>query len=264
MAIPWLDNAASDGVNLFWRCAGAEEPFPRSLEQPLALALPVALVKLPRLRLRDVEYWLRVRGAPFSFNCKSRSMRGCLVAFAGNGVIFLDGADPVDEQRVSLAHEIAHFLVDYWFPRRRAVERYGPQILDAFDGKRPPTFAERLFGVIDGAMIGPQTDLLERNAADDSEKIWQVENRADRVAMALLAPPERVLDGLDLAAPEYSARLDLLVRTLGTGYALPAQAAKGYAAELLLAVGKGPSWVDSLRQAISQQNVELGKGSSEK
>ena len=93
-AARWLDNESQDAVDLFWRSAGAFEDFPRTLERPLALALPVALVKLPRLRLKDVEHWLKARSIPFSFNCQSRAMHGCLVAFAGQGVIFVDGADP--------------------------------------------------------------------------------------------------------------------------------------------------------------------------
>ncbi|HZQ09243.1 MAG TPA: ImmA/IrrE family metallo-endopeptidase [Anaerolineae bacterium] len=35
-------------------------------------------------------------------------------------MIFLDGSDPANEQRITVAHEIAHFLVDYQMPRARA------------------------------------------------------------------------------------------------------------------------------------------------
>lgn len=254
---PWLDSESQDAIDLFWLSAGASEDFPRTLERPLALALPVALVKLPHLRLKDVEHWLRARSVPFSFNCQSRAMRGCLVAFAGQGVIFVDGADHADEQRVSVAHEIAHFLVDYWVPRKRAVVRFGSQILEAFDGQRALTISERLAGILQGATLGVHTDLMERGPSSDFERTWRIESRADRLGMALLAPPDDVLSRLGSSAPDYRTRLAALCSILDSSYGLPAYVSCSYAAELLHSAGKGPSWTESLRHVIKQQNVEL-------
>jgi Zn-dependent peptidase ImmA (M78 family) len=39
------------------------------------------------------------------------------MARAGHGFISLDGSDADDERRFSLAHELAHFLLDYQDPR---------------------------------------------------------------------------------------------------------------------------------------------------
>ena len=249
-AARWLDNESQDAVDLFWRSAGAFEDFPRTLERPLALALPVALVKLPRLRLKDIEHWLKARSIPFSFNCQSRAMHGCLVAFAGQGVIFVDGADPADQQRVSMAHEVGHFLLDHLGPRQRAVVRFGPQILEAFDGRRALTMSERLTGVLQGAPLGVHTDLIERDTASDLERTWRIENRADRVAMALLAPPEDILKRFDNWVPDYSTRLGTLAGILQSSYGLPDYVSRGYAAELLHSCGKGPSWAESLRRVM--------------
>lgn len=246
----WLDNESQDAVDLFWRLTGAYEDFPRTLERPLALALPVALVKLPHLRLKDAEHWLRARSIPFFFNCQSRAMRGCLVAFAGQGVIFVDGADHADEQRVSVAHEVAHFLLDYWAPRQRAAVRFGPQILEAFDGQRSLTITERLSGVLQGAMLGVHTDLMERGTSSDLDRTWRIENRADRVAMALLAPPEDILSRVDHSARDYPTRLSALLGALHSSFGLPDYIARSYAAELLHSCDKGPSWAEALRRVI--------------
>lgn len=161
----WLDTESRDAVDFFWRSAGEQEEFPRSLERSLAFALPVALVKLPNLRLKNVEHWLKARSVPFSFSCESRAMRGCLVAFKGQGIVFIDGTDPQDEQRVSVAHEIAHFLLDYWIPRCRAANKHGPQILEAFDGLRPFTVNERLHSMLEGISTGVHTELLDRESS---------------------------------------------------------------------------------------------------
>lgn len=106
----WLDNASQEAVNLFWQRCGETENFPRTLERSIALALPLCLVKLARLKLNVIESWLARRRAPFQFNCQSRAVRGCLVAFGGQGLVFVDGADQVDEQRFTIAHTVTVLL----------------------------------------------------------------------------------------------------------------------------------------------------------
>ena len=108
----WLTSSEQEAVDLFWKLCGEKEPFPRNLERPLALALPVALIKLPQLKLKDIENWIKKHGLTFTFECDYRFVRGCLIAHAGQGILFIDGTDPIDEQRFTLAHEIAHFLID--------------------------------------------------------------------------------------------------------------------------------------------------------
>src|SRR5947207_13502027 len=110
----------------FWCRAGGPEPFPRSLESAVAWALPLAVVKLPRLGLRELREWLAERGIPFGINATDRRLRACVLARAGRGVIFLDGTDSEDELRLSLAHEVSHFACDYLDPRTRAMAVLGP------------------------------------------------------------------------------------------------------------------------------------------
>lgn len=241
----WLDNASQDTVNLFWQLCGEAEPFPRSLERPTALALPVALVKLPRLRLRDVESWLQRRRISFQFNCQSRVVRGCLIAFGGQGLIFVDGADPDDERRFTLAHEIAHFIVDYWQPRERAIRRFGDAITEVLDGLRQPSVNERLYALLVSTPVGLHTNWMERDEAD--AKVWDIEGRADRIALALLAPSDSVLSVADVSAPTFDQRQTAIVSILCQEFGLPTSVARSYGRSLLTAVGKGPSWIEAIR-----------------
>lgn len=242
----WIDSTGQDAVDLFWRLCGETEEFPRSLERPLALALPVALIKLPRLRLQDIESWMRRRGVVFAFGCRSRAARGCLIAQAGKGLLFVDGADPEDEQRFTVAHEIAHFLLDYWLPRAKVIEKFGPVVADVVDGLRPPTLTERVQAVLGSIHIGPYQSLMERGDSSERATVWDAENRADRLALALLAPPEAVLPLLDLTAGHYVRRLEAAKDALREHFGLPGQVAVAYGHALLAAAGKGPSWVESL------------------
>jgi hypothetical protein len=243
----WLTNECSDAVNLFWRLSGGMENFPRSLERSLALALPVALVKLPHLQLKSIEHWLRCRQVSYSFDCQSRYVRGCLVAYGGKGIIFVDGADPIEELRFSLAHEIAHFLMDYWLPRGKAFKNFGPSIVEVMDGHRNPTIEERIRSVIGGIRIGLHTDLLERGSDGPGlDAIWQIEDKADKVALALLADPEDVIQSVDLSASMFQQRKEAIVAALRSRFGLPDQVADVYGKELLIAFGKGPSWTETL------------------
>ena len=241
-----LDPQTQTTVNLFWRLAGEMEDFPRSLERCLALALPVALVKMPRLQLRGIESWFGRRGTPYLFGCGSRAVRGCLVARAGKGLLFVDGADPDDERRFTLAHEIAHFLVDYWQPRERVIEKLGPNLADVLDGLREPTLNERVHAMLGSIRIGPYQSLMERDEQANGTSIWNAENRADQVALGLLAPPEAVLPCVDLTLTPYSERSQLAMDVLQSQFGLPAPLAAEYGRTLLTSAGKGPSWVESL------------------
>jgi len=243
----WLTNECADAVALFWRSAGELEDYPRTLERALALALPVALVKLPHLQLNDIEVWLRRRWVSFSFDCQNRFVHGCLVAYGGKGIIFVDGGDPVDQLRFTLAHEIAHFLLDYWIPRQKAVQSLGQSITEVMDGQRSLSLDERVRSLLGSIPIGIHTDLLERDESGvDLNKTWKMEDQADKVALALLAPQEDVLQRTDITAATFELRSDLISAILKDEYGLPGAVAKVYGLELLSAVGKGRSWSETL------------------
>ena len=101
----------------FWAAAGGPTAPPRDLQGAISLALPVTTVTLPALALGRIERWLLARGIEHRFDSRDRRLRGCLVATGGYGFIFVDGADPEDERRFTLAHETAHFLLDYQVPQ---------------------------------------------------------------------------------------------------------------------------------------------------
>ncbi len=242
----WLTDEEQQIIDIFWDLAGEVEPFPRSLERTIALALPIAIIKMPRLALGSIETWLRSRQIKYSFKSESRFVRGCLISYGGKGFIFCDGTDPYDEIRFTIAHEVGHFLADYWYPRQKAVNKFGSGILDVFDGIRGPTVTERVHSVFEGTRIGIVSNLMDRN--DTRDFVWIVEDQADKIGFGLLAPPQDVLKGINFSQSQFFQRQELLSRKLIHSFGLPAFAAKTYSNVLLRYIGKGPSWVETLRE----------------
>jgi hypothetical protein len=243
----WLDNESQEIVDSFWKLVGEQEAFPRTLERSISLALPIALVKLPCLDLRSIENWLLRRNVQYLFDCENRTVRGCLVAFGGKGIVFVDGTDSLNELRFTVAHETAHFLIDYWQPRNKSSRKYGPSILEVFDGLREPSIDERVYSIINGTPIGLFTDMMERKSQNELNETWQVENQADKVALALLAPPEAVYKVVDSSRRSFTERKQDIESALISTFGLTESVASSYGADLLRLIGKGPSWAESLR-----------------
>jgi hypothetical protein len=126
---------------------------------------------------------------------------GCLVAYRGLGIAFVCGADPGDEQRLTVAHETSHFLRDYLLPREEIIRALGDGIVDVLDGKRPPTLAERTIAVLAHLRVGAHIHLLPRVDKDeDSDPVVSAaEDRADSLGLELIAPRESVLSLLRAA-----------------------------------------------------------------
>jgi len=222
----------------FWILAGEREPFPRSLEQPVLWSLPVAVFKLPRLGLDTVRAWLHARGVEVALpHVPQRMMRGFVLAQAGNGIIFVDANDPLEEQRFSFAHEVAHFLVDYLWLRQKALAVLGEAVQEVLDGLRPPTPAERLTSVLRAVPLGLYTHLLDRPTTGQvaSNQVADAEDRADGLALELLAPQGEVVRMLYAMAPQHHgpAAEDACSEILRTTFGLPAMAAASYARSIL-------------------------------
>lgn len=216
----------------FWQAAGIVESFPRALEQAISWAVPLAIVKLPRLGLSELRRWLLHKGVTLELGGADRPLRACLIARQGRGVVILDGTDAEDDRRFSLAHEVAHFMLDYVQPRERASQALGPGALEVLDGVRVPTVEERLAGVLKGVTLEVHVHLLERSAMGDVDQlnVLDSEDQADRLALELLAPRHVVLQRLEAAGVRWRdvSALGVAVAVLTADFGLPIGVADNY------------------------------------
>ncbi len=238
-----FDNKIVLWAEKFWNLAGKYEPFPRSLEAPISWALPLAIVKLPHLGIKEIYQWLRQRDIFVNFGMSRRSLKACLVARSGKGIIFLDGCDSGDEQRLSLAHEVAHFLKDYLYPREKVLSCFGEGIKDVLDGVRVPTPEERLKGIFNGVNIGTYTDFMERSSGGSIRRIdiLDAEDFADQLALELIAPHLSVISRLDSQGIRWKddSAFNTCLRILMDDFGLPRDVASKYA-NILIMVRRQP------------------------
>ena len=205
MSALWVHEVAAR----FWSDAGgATSGFPRDVGAAASWALPVVPVALPDLSIAVVNAWLAERGIEARLMLPNRSLRACMLVYEGNGVLFVDADDVEEERRFSLAHEVAHYLVEYVVPRERAQARLGDEILPVLDGHRAASRTEQIAALLGGVTLGLRLHLMERTPDGHMAErdVSVAERRADELAFELLAPFDAVRaavpDGADRAAVE--------------------------------------------------------------
>jgi hypothetical protein len=239
-------------VDEFWaRVPEDLREFPRDLARASSIALPVVTKELAGLSLDVVNEWLADRRLVESLDGRNRRLRGCLLAYGGYGILLVDANDPDNERRFTTAHELAHFLLDYAEPRRKAIDALGEGIVPVLDGVRSPTQTERLHSILSAVPLGMHVALMERTATGGYTARTTVdsEHEADRLALELLAPAADAQEaikavigpGMTLAERHRQAAQLLFAR-----YGLPDEQAWGYSKRLLKAKGTGPNVRDWL------------------
>ncbi len=232
----------------FWCLAGGRPEDPCDLESAVIWAFPLEISRILHLQVSDVRTKLRRHGIALEVTGSERRLRGCLVAYGEGGLILLDASDPPEEQRFTLAHELAHYLLDYYTPRQRALAALGESIRPVLDGLRPPTLEERVHALLSRVSLGVLQHLMERPEAGlPTGAVLDAEDWADRLALELLAPAAPLLDRLSSAVllRNYPERMAALSQLLTARHGLPLTLATDYA-RLLIRHQGGPSFRDWL------------------
>jgi hypothetical protein len=221
-------------VERFWEAVGGAPPTPRDLAPLVSRSLPISVNALPVLDIAQIERWFAERSVPYRFLCQNRALCGCIVAARGHGMLFIDANDAAADQRFTVAHEVAHFLLDYLEPRQEAIALLGKPILSVLDGERAPTAEERIHAVLGRVKLGFYQDMMPRTAQGsiDQGAILRAEDRADRLALELLAPAADVLAAATTMPSTPFERARELTGLLQQQYGLPLVVARTYAAAL--------------------------------
>ena len=158
-----------------------------------------------------------------------------------------------EEQRLTIAHEVAHFLADYLLPRQRVLQALGAHMAEVLDGLRRPTPAERAAAILSHIRLGAHIHLLPRLGidADDDWAVAHAEDRADHLALELVAPQACVRDVLDVLLNRQGVTPHDVRAALATHFGLPAYAFN----ETIKRMVRHPlrSFVEDIRAGLRKQ-----------
>jgi hypothetical protein len=249
MIIPNLEALARD----FWAGTHWHDTFPREIDQVAPLKLPLVIAKQSPINAQAARDWLQRRGMVVSLPHDQRDLHGCLVAHCGRGFIFVSATDSSEEQRLTIAHEVAHFFVDYLLPRQQVIQVLGAQMAAVLDGLRPPTPAERAAAILSHVRLGAHVHLLPRPGieADDEMRVVHAEDRADRLALELVAPRACVHDVLDDLAARQPLTPEAARTALAIHFGLPAYVFHDTIQDMVRR--SPPSFVEDLLAGLRQQ-----------
>lgn len=235
-------NLISELASNFWKESGILPTYPLQptlLEQAICLLFPINTVRLNKLTAHKVASWLAARNHTIEVKDDCR-LCGLLFVHHGQGIVFIDGTLPINEQCYTLAHEIGHYLIEFEHPQKQAKQFIGDSISEVFDGARKPTIEEHLTGIITQTSVSPYIHLLEReqSSAEERFQIWAAENRADELAFELIAPFDAICGELRAAGKSWSfTRIqedlpDVLLRNFGLPRSVISQYASAIAYRL--------------------------------
>ncbi len=207
----------------FWSGSGLQETYPRNIEQAIAMTLPLVVVKMPSVSTGAVKRWLKNRHAVLPLPDDPRDLMGCLVAYRGYGIVFVCGADDPEDQRLTVAHELGHFLVDYRFPRLQVIQELGERMVEVLDGFRQATPAERANAVLSHVRLGAHVHLLPRRGRDENSDrcVGYAEDRAHQLGLELVAPRQRIILLMQQFKAQGSISTEVISSKLGMYFGLP-------------------------------------------
>jgi Zn-dependent peptidase ImmA (M78 family) len=243
---PYITAIAKD----FWTKTGLKTKQPRDISGAVNLLLPIDIINLSELSIKKVVQWLNERSITFHLDVEDRNLHGFVLTYRGSGFIFINGTDPENERRYTIAHEASHFILDYKLPREKVIEKLGYQITEVLDGHRSPTIEERIDGLLSSVRVQPFTHLLEKvgDGSFDYVEILNSENDADALALELLAPNSNVIKDTKSTRNKisFSDFQEISYQILIEKYSIPEVIAKEYSLRLAYLATGGPSLLNKL------------------
>ena len=149
-----------------------------------------------------IEKFFRKFRHPFQNSSPSKPeipLHGIVEVIDGLGIIGINDSDPPNEQVFTLAHELAHYLIEQMVPEKRMdqckekLKLVGRRAIDKTH------IMDHLIGILRNLEVAPLRHYLTRGNLSGEQylRIAHAETNADRLAFELLAPFSELIGAVD-------------------------------------------------------------------
>ena len=225
----------------FWRRAGGRKGFPADIGYAAMSALEVYVEEVEGLTTLTAASYAGGAGVRNAVGVSERGLRGCVVVGRQGAAILVERSDSEAEKRFTIAHEVAHYILEVKRHRERAADRLGPEFVDALYGLREATPAERIDAWLNNARSEAFAHFMDRapGGGYGCSRTLNAECQADDLAVEILAPRSELAAAI--SSMGFSESLKVAREVADRRFGLPKGIADQYADRVVRQSKGGPS-----------------------
>ena len=228
----------------FRRRVGGYSEYPVNIGYAAMSALEVYVEEVEGLTTLTAASYAGRGGLWNTVGVSERGLRGCIVVGRRGATILVEGNDCEAEKRFTIAHEVAHYILEVRRHRERAADKMGRDFSDVLYGLKEATPTERIDAWLNDVRSDKILHLMDRapGGGYGCARTMDAECVADELALEILAPRsdmKKVLSSLGQMG--FAESLSAAQRIAERRYGLPGAIAGVYASRAVRRLKGGPS-----------------------
>ncbi len=237
-------DSAAYWADWFWRLAGGRGEYPQDIRSAAPFALPLSIHSIRSLSVASASRFYARGGIASPRAARDRRLRGCISISVGGGMILVEANDDVRQKRFTIAHEVAHYIIEVSRHSERAETRMGKRWLGVLYGERAASESERIDAWLANVRSAPFAHFMDRvpSGGIGCGETLRAECRADALALDLLAPRAEFVRAIGARGePVFRDSVEAARLIAQRKFGLPAAIASEYAARVAWGLRRGAS-----------------------
>ena len=174
----------------FWKRAGGRSGYPADITYAATCALYVYVDEIADLTPGSAAAHVGL-GRLWRSDCVDRRrLHGCVIVGQGGAAILVEKGDDEAQKRFTIAHEVAHYILEVKQRYERAADRMGREFADTLYGLREATSTERIDAWLSNTRSEAFAHFMDRapGGGYGCSRTLEAECLADDLAVEILAP----------------------------------------------------------------------------
>ena len=239
-----MDAGEAHWASWFWKRAGGRSAPPVDIGYAATCALAIGIRPINGLTTSTAMGHLENIGFPCADGVDERELHGCIAVGPRGAMILVEMRDDEAQRRFTIAHEVAHYILEVHRHHRRAAQKMGLYYVDILYGSREAAPSERIDAWLNNVRSSAITHFMDRdpNGRYGCGTTLEAECVADRLAIEILAPrAEMVRDALDYGKLPFRDLSDAVRQIAEQRFGLPGAVAAPHANRIAWSLTRGPS-----------------------